>query len=231
MTGTPISGPVRALSRCSAGPAAGKAACEPAEGIAIWDGIERVLVLAIYGVFLWRLWPAALSPTGIYARLLLLSEGLVVLLVVLRRPARMLARQPGSWAIAFAGTLAPLLVTAAGKAPLAPRLAAGLLLAGLALHLGAKLSLWRRFGVVPAERGICTHGLYRLVRHPMYLGYMTAHVGFFLARPSLWNATVYACSWLLIGLRIRLEERLLAANPDYCLYMQRTRWRLVPGLW
>ncbi len=198
--------------------------------IALWDFIERTAVLAIYGGLLWRLWPAALAPTGAYARLLLLSEGVVVVLLLLRAPARRLARRPSAWAIAFAGTVMPLLVRAGSAAPVAPRLAAVLLLAGLALHLGAKLSLWRRFGVVPADRGICTHGLYRLVRHPMYLGYMTTHAGFLLAQPGLWNAAVYGCGWTLLAWRIRLEERLLAANPDYCRYMCQTRWRLLPGL-
>ncbi len=202
-----------------------------AERIAAWDLGERMVVLAIYLALLWRLWPAALSATGGYARLLLMSEGLVVVLLLLRRPARRLARRPSAWAIAFAGTVAPLLVRAGAEAPIAPRLAAGLLLAGLMLHLGAKLSLWRRFGVVPADRGVCAHGLYRLVRHPMYLGYMITHIGFLLAQPSLWNAAVYGFGWGLLALRIRLEEELLSANADYRRYMRRTRWRLLPGLY
>ncbi len=201
------------------------------EPIATWDLVERSAVLAIYLALLGRLWPAALADTGGYARLLLMSEGLVVVLLLLRKPARQLARRPRAWAIAFAGTVAPLLVRAGAGAPLAPRLAVGLLLVGLVLHMGAKLSLWRRFGVVPADRGVCAHGLYRLVRHPMYLGYMITHVGFLLAQPSLWNATVYGCSWALLVSRIRLEEELLAANADYRRYMQRTPWRLLPGLY
>ena len=199
--------------------------------IAAWDLGERMVVLAIYLALLWRLWPAALSSTGGYARLLLMSEGLVVVLLLLRRPARRLALRPRAWAIAFAGTVAPLLVRAGTAAPIAPRLAVGLLLGGFVLHLGAKLSLWRRFGVVPADRGVCAHGLYRLVRHPMYLGYMTTHVGFLLAQPSFWNAAVYGSGWILLALRIRLEEELLSANADYRRYMQQTRWRLLPGLY
>lgn len=40
-----------------------------------------------------------------------------------------------------------------------------------------------------------------------------------------WNA------WLLIG-RIRQEEKLLSCQlPGYADYMQRVRWRLLPGVW
>ena len=227
-------GPGSASALAPLPPAPAREDATPEEGappIAIGDRVERLVVLAIYLGLLWRLWPAALSPDGAYARLLLLSEGLVVMLLLLRRPARQLARRPSAWAIAFAGTVMPLMVRADTAAPLAPRLAAGLLLAGLMVHVGAKLSLWRRFGVVPADRGICAHGLYRLVRHPMYLGYMITHIGFLLARPSLWNAAVYGCGWILLALRIRLEEALLAANADYRRYRRRTRWRLLPGLY
>ena len=72
-------------------------------------------------------------------------------------------------------------------------------MAGLLLHLGAKLSLRRSFGIVAADRGIKIEGPYRLVRHPMYLGYMLVHLALLLAGPLWWNATIFALTWILLS--------------------------------
>ena len=44
-------------------------------------------------------------------------------------------------------------------------------LTGLLVEDG-KLSLGRSFGLMPANRGVVSTGMYRLVRHPIYLGYL-----------------------------------------------------------
>jgi protein-S-isoprenylcysteine O-methyltransferase Ste14 len=40
---------------------------------------------------------------------------------------------------------------------------------------------------MPANRGVVSSGLYRLVRHPIYMGYLITHAGFLLANPTVWN--------------------------------------------
>jgi protein-S-isoprenylcysteine O-methyltransferase Ste14 len=40
------------------------------------------------------------------------------------------------------------------------------------------LTLGKRFGVRPALRGLVTRGPYRVVRHPLYLSYVIAAIGF-----------------------------------------------------
>jgi protein-S-isoprenylcysteine O-methyltransferase Ste14 len=35
----------------------------------------------------------------------------------------------------------------------------------------------------------------------------------------------------LVVLRIRAEERALRSLPEYRVYSERVRWRLVPGVW
>ena len=193
------------------------------------DGGEQIVVLGLYVWLVARLWPDHLSAANWYPLLLLLSEGLVVLLLLIRRRTERISPRPRDWLIAFAGTFLGLLVQGGGT-PLAPVAGILLMLAGLAVHVGAKLSLWRSFGVVPADRGIRVGGLYALVRHPMYAGYMLAHLGFLLVVPKLWNLAIYVMVWTLLVARIFAEERVLADSPDYRRYMSAVRHRLIPGL-
>lgn len=60
----------------------------------------------------------------------------------------------------------------------------------MATHVGAKLCLWRSFGLVAAHRGLKAGGLYAVVRHPMYAGYVISHVGYLLVAPSWWNLAI-----------------------------------------
>lgn len=96
--------------------------------------------------------------------------------------------------------------------------------------MGAKFSLLRSFGLVAADRGIKQRGLYAVVRHPMYAGYIMTHIGFLLIAPSWWNLAVYIAAWVLIIVRISAEERVLSANPQYRDYMTGVRYRFLPGV-
>ena len=55
-----------------------------------------------------------------------------------------------------------------------------LLIAGLAFAIGSVAVLGRCFGILPDVRGLVTHGPYRWVRHPLYLGELTAVLGIVL---------------------------------------------------
>jgi protein-S-isoprenylcysteine O-methyltransferase Ste14 len=90
--------------------------------------------------------------------------------------------------------------------------------------------LGRSFGLVPANRGIVSSGLYRVVRHPIYLGYLVTHCGFVIANPLNWNLAVLIVADAALMFRAVLEERTLSKDSEYRAYMQRTRWRIVPGL-
>jgi protein-S-isoprenylcysteine O-methyltransferase Ste14 len=86
-----------------------------------------------------------------------------------------------------------------------------------------------RAGGMPAE--FKTTGVYGLVRHPIYLGWVLM----VLAAPTM-TATrgvfaVVSCVYLAIA--IPLEEASLAttAGPLYAEYRQAVRWRLIPFLW
>lgn len=111
--------------------------------------------------------------------------------------------------------------------------AGGLVLVALAacLSFTSLATLGRRFGVRPALRGLVTKGPYRLVRHPMYLAYVVADIGYNLQEWNVGTVSMVIAGWLSIVYRIRAEERVLSGDPGWTAYAARVRSRLVPGLW
>lgn len=101
---------------------------------------------------------------------------------------------------------------------------------GLALQVVAMLSLNRSIGMVPANRGIQTGGLYRWIRHPLYCSYVVAFLGYVINHPTAYNIGVYAAAVALWVLRLLAEERFLLQDPAYREFAAKIRWRLVPGL-
>jgi protein-S-isoprenylcysteine O-methyltransferase Ste14 len=160
--------------------------------------------------------------------LILVSEVLTVAFILTRRSTDAVSQRPVDWALAFAGTMAPWLARP-GAGPLSETGGLALLLVGTAVAIAAKLSLNRSFGLAPANRGVQRQGVYVFVRHPMYLGYFLAQGGFLLLNPTPRNLAVYAFSWIIQVARILREEQWLLADPLYREYVQRVRFRLVPG--
>ena len=111
--------------------------------------------------------------------------------------------------------------------------AAGLVLVALAacLSLASLLSLGKRFGVFPALRGLATKGPYRIVRHPMYLAYVIADIGYNLQEWNLGTALLVMAGWASLLYRIHAEERVLSQDPGWSAYASMVRHRLLPGLW
>ncbi|HEV2867455.1 MAG TPA: isoprenylcysteine carboxylmethyltransferase family protein [Allosphingosinicella sp.] len=193
------------------------------------DLIEKFLVATFMTVLAARLIPAVLSTGALPPLLLLMSEGLVVLFILLRRPTRDISQRGYDWVIGLTGTLLPLLAVAPRGTSLLPHQLCELIIAGgLLFHLWAKLTLRRSFGVVAANRGIKANGPYRIVRHPMYAGYVVTHIGFVLAGPVLWNLAIYGATLLIQTRRILAEERMLMQDPAYRALAERVRYRLLP---
>jgi protein-S-isoprenylcysteine O-methyltransferase Ste14 len=99
---------------------------------------------------------------------------------------------------------------------------------GMLSVIAALLSLRRSFGIVPANRGIRTQGLYNVVRHPLYASELLTFGGFVIVSPSLWNVSVWLCDFALQIARAYAEERLLSEDPSYLQYRSRVKYRLIP---
>jgi protein-S-isoprenylcysteine O-methyltransferase Ste14 len=193
------------------------------------DLLEKVVVTAFWGLMCARLLSAVVETGAYLSILLLMSEALVVLLILLRRSTTAISKRGFDWFFGFAGTLMPLCALPAEGEPVVPiALCAILMVGGFGLNLAAKLTLLRSFGVIAANRGVKIGGPYRLVRHPMYAGYMLTQLGFLLSGPNAWNACVYAVAFGLQVMRILAEERILNQDPAYREMSVRVRYRLAP---
>jgi len=75
-------------------------------------------------------------------------------------------------------------------------------------------------------------GPYRFVRHPGYVGMLTSALGGAALLGSTWALIPFALYLALVVLRAALEDQTLQAElPGYAEYAQKTRFRLLPGVW
>ncbi len=107
--------------------------------------------------------------------------------------------------------------------------------AGGALRLWPVVVLGNRFsGLVAIQPGhtLVTSGVYRVIRHPSYLGLLVNSLGWALAFRSGVGLLLTALIVPVLLARIRAEERLLRTQfgAEYDAYRARTS-RLIPGLY
>jgi len=117
------------------------------------------------------------------------------------------------------------------------------LYAGVALHVLGMIPVAWAMAVNPyletsvriqSERGhrAVTTGPYRFIRHPMYVGVILQLAGMPLALGSLWAYVPTGMLVLLLIWRTGMEDRTLRNElAGYLEYAQRTRYRLLPGVW
>jgi protein-S-isoprenylcysteine O-methyltransferase Ste14 len=159
---------------------------------------------------------------------------LIVALFVTRKPTVGPSSSPLGRVVATAGTFAMAVPVARGAAGASPPILAAsclLIIAGMSLAIWSLGCLGNCFGVFPEARGLVRSGPYRYVRHPVYLGEITAALGMTLAGASPALFALFVAFGLLQAWRARLEERALeTAFPEYQEY-RRHSWRLIPRLY
>ena len=106
-----------------------------------------------------------------------------------------------------------------------------LVIVGACLSLASLIALGRFFGVRPALRGLATRGPYGVVRHPLYLAYMLADIGYNLQEWNVATLMLVAAGWASMIYRIGAEERVLSHDAHWTDYARRVRYRLFPGIW
>jgi len=106
-----------------------------------------------------------------------------------------------------------------------------LLLAGNAMAVYVVTHLGRSFSIMPEARGLVTSGLYRHIRHPLYLAEMIASIGMVIQFLSIWTALILAVQIAFQLRRMRNEEVVLMETfPEYASYKNKTA-RIIPGIY
>jgi protein-S-isoprenylcysteine O-methyltransferase Ste14 len=196
------------------------------------DWVARIIVCLMFGALCMNILQEFMRTGHITGLLLLASESLVIVLTLARRRATLVDQSVPARIVTLVSAAGPPLMRAdADVAALAPDILTGVVLAlALTLIFSGKLTLGRSFGLVPANRGVVVQGPYSAVRHPIYSGYLVAHVAFLAAHPSTWNVVVFAIADGALIVRALMEERVLAHDARYRDYCSRVAWHLIPGV-
>lgn len=177
-----------------------------------------------------------LTPTFAIVDWIYVSGHLLVMWIAFTRPP------PGVQDLSFPSSIAVLVAYAYPYAQVAylrwvpgyvawPEVGLVLVMLGACLSFASLVSLGRGFGVWPALRSLETRGPYRFVRHPMYLGYFFADIGYNLYEYNFGTILLVIAGWISLFYRIRAEERILAQDAGWSRYSGLVRYRLLPGIW
>jgi protein-S-isoprenylcysteine O-methyltransferase Ste14 len=199
--------------------------------VAAW--VARIIVCLMFGALCVNILQEFLRTGHITGLMLLASESLVIVLTLAQRRATIVDRSVPAGIVTLVSVAGPPLMRADHDlvALAAPDMLTGIIsLLALMLIVSGKLTLGRSFGLVPANRGVVVQGPYLAVRHPIYSGYLVAHVAFLAAHPSTWNVVVFAIADGALIVRALMEERVLTTDADYREYCTRVSWHLIPGV-
>jgi protein-S-isoprenylcysteine O-methyltransferase Ste14 len=92
----------------------------------------------------------------------------------------------------------------------------------------ARVYLGRSFGLLPANRGIVSTGPFRLMRHPIYVGWFVLTLGLAVIYPKPSSFLLILATLPFMMWRIMQEEDLLRLDPEYRAYCEKVRYRLIP---
>lgn len=82
------------------------------------------------------------------------------------------------------------------------------------------------------DHTVCDTGLYKIVRHPAYLGSVIQSMGFPLLFGSLWSVIPVVLLIVLHIIRTYLEDKTLKEElRGYFQYSLNTRYKIIPYVW
>jgi len=87
-----------------------------------------------------------------------------------------------------------------------------MLVIGSALLITAQITLKKSYAstlIIWENHQLITHGIYHYVRHPIYLGVITASIGIAVYASSVYGFLIMAANIPVFLLRISMEEKLL----------------------
>ncbi len=160
-----------------------------------------------------------------------IAQSLVVgFLFLLRKPAQAVDESLRHQAVALAAFLSGVafLGAPATADPLAIGISRAVVFASNVLGIVTLANLGKSFGILIAFREVRTGGLNSVVRHPMSGTDILLRVGYLVSHFTPVTVILFGVSTACYVYRAVLEERFLAARPEYRAYMAKVRFRLIP---
>lgn len=200
----------------------------PAMGLLLYGAYQQLN--ALQGGCWW-----ALGNLGFYL--------ILFTLFITRAQAKESINHPRHWIFALLGTFLPFFMMTQLPDPdnaIRPTLmglgftveAIGIIVTYLAI-----CSLGRGFGILAANRVIKTGGMYRVIRHPLYcgealwfLGIIILNMNFHTPLATVFNLLLFCGEITCQTKRMVIEETLLSKDATYKAYLQRVKYRLLPGI-
>jgi protein-S-isoprenylcysteine O-methyltransferase Ste14 len=209
---------------------------EPGFAPSTWDRLRN-----IFGnICLALLFSVALLPTAspqyhstLATRIWFWGAVLMVVMSLVRVPPRSVMFNLRSLIATAAMMVLPMLMRPGAMASTGWLAKAAIVveLIGITFTQISRVYLGRRFGLLPANRGIVSSGPFRWMRHPIYSGWAILTIGFLMAYPNVRNIAMFVISIPFMVWRISLEEEHLTLDPEYRAYLAKTPWRLFPHLY
>ena len=221
---------MKAISIPLRAPFSGRTFDYPEQARQLADLAARATIVVLFSLMAVRFGTDFLATGRVTGLFLLLSETLVVVLTVMRRSASTVDTSVRARVLTAVSTLGPPLLAPAAIAMVPQSVTIAMSCAGLSVVIAGKITLGRSFALLPANRGVVSSGVYGIVRHPIYLGYLITHLAFLMANPTLWNVVALLAADAALLARAVCEEQTLALDPKYRDYQTRVRWRVAPGL-
>ena len=110
-----------------------------------------------------------------------------------------------------------------GISPVPLTLVVLLMLGGTVVSIISLSFLWKSFSIMVEARELVVTGIYKYIRHPLYLGEMTAYLGVLMLRFSFENLLIYGAFVFCQYIRSQIEEeKLKEVFPQYANYIKTT---------
>lgn len=82
------------------------------------------------------------------------------------------------------------------------------------------------------EHTVCDTGIYKVMRHPGYLGMKISLIGLPFLTGSLWSIIPIMIAIILLLIRTHLEDKTLSNElKGYLEYTKKTKYKLIPWIW
>lgn len=167
-----------------------------------WIGSGIMFIFALIAGYRWH-------NTGIiFFGLLVIRDFTASWFLISRKPNKEKSISRLSEALAYFSSACPFFyLNSSHSLPEIGLISSVLAIVGFTISTLALFDLGSSFGISAANRDIIRTGLYRYIRHPMYLGYAISEFGFIFINPI--NAIIYCLSMSLYFTRSKLENKIL----------------------